>query len=49
MRARCSSVSLSVIAVAIKPGATQLTVMPRAAISAAIDFDMPIIAAFAAA
>ena len=49
MRARCSSVSRSVIAVAIMPGAMQLTVMPRVATSAATDFAMPIIAALAAA
>ena len=35
-----------VMAVAMNPGATQLTVIPRAATSCAMAFDMPIIPAF---
>ena len=41
--------SARVIAVSTKPGATQLTVTPRAAISRARDFDMPTTPALAAA
>ena len=37
------------MAVSMKPGATQLTVMPRLATSAASDLVMPIIPALAAA
>ena len=37
------------MSVSMKPGATQLTVMPREAISCASDFDMPMIPALAAA
>ncbi len=44
-----SSPRPSVIAVVMKPGAMQFTVMPRVATSAASDFDMPIMPAFAAA
>ena len=49
IRLRCSSPSLSVIGDVIIPGAMQLTVTPRLAVSAASDFVMPISAAFAAA
>ena len=45
----CASVSASVIGLSMKPGATQLTVMPREATSAASDFVMPIMPALAAA
>ena len=41
--------SASVIGLAMKPGAMQLTVMPREATSAASAFDMPIRPALAAA
>ena len=37
----CASGSTSVIAERMKPGATQLTVMPRLATSCASAFDMP--------
>ena len=49
IRAFCSSFSASVIAVAMNPGATQFTVIPRLATSAARLFDMPITPAFDAA
>ena len=39
---------LSVIAVAMNPGATQLAVTPRRAYSLAIDLNMPIMPALAA-
>jgi hypothetical protein len=45
----CSSFSLSVIAVSMKPGATQLTVMPRLPNSRASARVMPATPALAAA
>ena len=45
---RCLSLSLSVIGVAMKPGATQFAVTPRLAYSLPIDLNMPIMPAFAA-
>ena len=45
----CFSLSASVIAVAMKPGATQLTVMPREATSWASALVMPIMPALEAA
>ena len=46
---RWLSLSASVIAVLIKPGATQFSVMPRLATSAASDLVIPIIPALEAA
>ena len=44
-----ASVSASVIGLSMKPGATQLTVMPRVATSWASALENPIIPAFEAA
>ena len=49
MVATCFSLRASVMGVEMKPGAMQLTVMPREATSRASDFDMPIMPALAAA
>src|SRR5262249_60843920 len=45
---RCLSLSLSVMAVAMKPGAIAFAVTPRLAYSAAIDLIMPIMPALLA-
>ena len=49
MASRCLSLRASVIGEAMKPGATQFTVMPRLATSAASAFVMPTTPAFEAA
>ncbi|MNU11609.1 hypothetical protein D3C72_2595980 [compost metagenome] len=48
MASFCLSLSLPVMALSMKPGATQLTVTLRVAISWASDFERPIMPAFEA-